>query len=177
MLKTPPSTRLDLLRPSIHNRVLCKQEGDKEHHDQRAVERSFIAEDYVWAMNFLGQPKWVAAVIENRLGPLTFALRLQDNIVWKRHHDHLGQLWLDHIPTQRSNGLQTIVNIYKPPPTRLTTTLLPSFGNQCIYAGYFKGALCRYWCVVNRLGDSGVKVVRIDSAILQLLLSRRVSYC
>ena len=29
------------------------------------------------------------------------------------------------------------VNIYKPSPTRLTPTLLPSFGNQCIYAGYF----------------------------------------
>ena len=33
----------------------------------------------------------------------------------------------------------TIVNIYKPPPTRLTPTLLPSFGNQCMYAGYFNG--------------------------------------
>ena len=40
-----------------------------------------------------------------------------------------------------------------------------------------KGALYIIWCGVNRLGDSGVKVVRIDSAIFQLLLSRRVSYC
>ena len=91
VLKTPPSTRLDLLRPSIHNRVLRKQEGNKERRDQRAVERSFMAGDSVWAMNFLGQPKWVAAVIENRLGPLTFALRLQDNRVWKRHQDHLRE--------------------------------------------------------------------------------------
>ena len=91
VLKTPPSTRLDLLRPSIHNRVLRKQEGHKERRDQRAVERSFMAGDSVWAMNFLGQPKWVAAVIENRLGPLTFALRLQDNRVWKRHQDHLRE--------------------------------------------------------------------------------------
>ena len=50
-----------------------------------------MAGDSVWAMNFLGQPKWVAAVIENRLGPLTFALRLQDNRVWKRHQDHLRE--------------------------------------------------------------------------------------
>ena len=66
-----------------------------------------MAGDSAWAVNFLGQPKWVAAVIENRVGPLTFALRLQDNRVWKRHHDHIGQLWLDRIPTQRSNGLQS----------------------------------------------------------------------
>ena len=91
MLKTPPSTRLDLLRPSIHNRVLRKQGGDKERRDQRAVERSFMAGDSVWATNFLGQPKWVAAVIENRLGPLTFVLRLQDNRVWKRRQDHLRE--------------------------------------------------------------------------------------
>ena len=42
---------------------------------------------------------------------------------------------------------------------------------------FLKGALYRIWFGVNRLDDSGVKVVWIDLAILQLLLSRRVSYC
>ena len=86
-----------LLRP-IHVPHMWKrkkkrkpEKGDKERRDQRAVERSFMAGDSVLAMNFLGQPKWVAAVIENRLGPLTFALRLQDNRVWKRHQDHLRE--------------------------------------------------------------------------------------
>ena len=67
------------------------EEGDKERHDQGAVERSFMAGDWVLAMNFLGQPKWVAAVIGNRLDLLTLALRLQDNIVWKRHEDYLRE--------------------------------------------------------------------------------------
>ena len=40
---------------------------------------------------------------------------------------------------------------------------------------YLKGHCIEFG--VNRLGDSGVKVVLIDAAILQLLLSRRVSYC
>ena len=85
-----------LLRP-IHVPHMWKrkkrkpEKGDKERRDQIAVERSFMAGDSVWAMNFLGQPKWVAAVIENRLGPLTFALRLQDNRVWTRHQDHLRE--------------------------------------------------------------------------------------
>ena len=43
----------------------------------------------------------------------------------------------------RIDGM-TIVNIYKPPPTRLTPTLLPSFGNQCIYAGYFNCQHCEW---------------------------------
>ena len=50
-----------------------------------------MAGDSVWAINFFGQPKWVAAVIENRLCSLTSALRLQDNRVWKRHQDHLRE--------------------------------------------------------------------------------------
>ncbi len=79
--------------PHIWKRKKKRQpeEEDKERRDQRAVERSVMAGDSVWAMIFFGQPKWVAAVIENRLGPLTFALRLQDNRVWKRHQDHLRE--------------------------------------------------------------------------------------
>ena len=40
-----------------------------------------------------------------------------------------------------------------------------------------KVALYRIWCGVNRLGDCGVEVVGIDSAILQPLLSWLVIYC
>ena len=49
-----------------------------------------------------------------------------------RSHSNSEIEWL----AIRIDGM-TIVNIYKPPPTRLTPTLLPSFGNQCIYAGDF----------------------------------------
>ena len=49
-----------------------------------------------------------------------------------RSHSNSEIEWL----AIRIDGM-TIVNIYKPPPTRLTPTLLPSFGNQCMYAGYF----------------------------------------
>ena len=41
---------------------------------------------------------------------------------------------------------------------------------------FIKVALYRIWCGANRLGDSGVNRLG-QSAMLQLLLSRRVSYC
>ena len=91
MLKTPPRTRLDLLRPSIHNRVIQKQANDKQHHDAHAADRTFKAGDTVWAMNFQGKPKWIATVVENQLGPLTFVVRLKDGRTWKRHQDHLRE--------------------------------------------------------------------------------------
>ena len=69
VLKTPPSTRLDLLRPPIQNRVIQKQANDKQGHDAYAAERTFRVGDTVWAMNFQGNPKWIDTVVENQLGP------------------------------------------------------------------------------------------------------------
>ena len=59
--------------------------SDKERHDQRAVERSFMAGECVVAMNFNRQPKCVGAMIENRMGQLNFALRLRYIRMWKRN--------------------------------------------------------------------------------------------
>ena len=53
----------------------------------------------------------------------------------------------------------------------------PVYHTPSVQAYAFKEALYIIWCGVHRLGDSGVKVVLIDSAILQHLLPRRVSYC
>ena len=91
VLKTPPRTRLDLLRPSIQNRVIQKQANDKQRHDAHAAERTFRAGYTVWSMNFQGKPKWIATVVENQLGPLTFVVRLKDGRTWKRHQDHLRE--------------------------------------------------------------------------------------
>ena len=86
-----PRTRLDLLRSSIQNRVIQKQANDKQRHDAHAAERTFRAGDTVRAMNFQGKPKWIATVVENQLGPLTFIVRLKDGRMWKRHQDHLRE--------------------------------------------------------------------------------------
>ena len=90
VLKTPPRTRLDLLHPSIQNCVIQKQANDQQRHDVHAA-RSELDTLCMWAMNFQGKPKWIAAVVENQLGPLTFVVRLKDGRTWKRHQDHLRE--------------------------------------------------------------------------------------
>ena len=35
--------------------------------------------------------QWIATVVENQLGPLTFVVRLNDGRTWKRHRDHLRE--------------------------------------------------------------------------------------
>ena len=81
MLKTPPTTRFDLLRPSGQDKVLEKQAYDKQRHDTNAAERTFMTGDSAWALNFQGKPTWMPTVIENQLGPLTFTVRLNDTSV------------------------------------------------------------------------------------------------
>lgn len=99
VFKSPPRTRLNLLRPSesIKNRVLEKQSYDKQRHDAHASARVFRAGDSVWAMNFQAKPKWVPAILENQLGPLTFTARLSDNRLWRRHQDHLRERRPDEV--------------------------------------------------------------------------------
>ena len=77
--------------PTIQNRVIQKQANDKQRHDAHADERTFRAGYTVWDMNFQGKPKWIATVVENQLGPLTFVVRLKDGRSWKRHQDHLRE--------------------------------------------------------------------------------------
>ncbi len=54
ILKRRPRTRLDLLRPSVQNRVLDKQSYDQQRHNANASYRTFFVGDCVWARNFLG---------------------------------------------------------------------------------------------------------------------------
>ena len=56
VLKTPPRTRLDLLRPCVQNLVLQKQAYEKQRHDAHTVDRTFIAGDRYWALNCQGNP-------------------------------------------------------------------------------------------------------------------------
>ena len=78
MLKTPPQTRFDLVRPSVKDKVLEKQAYEKQWHDTHAAAGTFMTGDCAWALNFQGKPKWMSTVIENQLGPLTFTVRLSD---------------------------------------------------------------------------------------------------
>jgi len=40
-------------------------------------------------MIFLGVPRWLPGVIEEKLGPVTFTVRLADGRIWRRHQDHI----------------------------------------------------------------------------------------
>ena len=82
----------DLMKPDLHNRVEKEQERQKLAHDKKAVNRDFNVGDEVYAKNFRpgDTETWLPSRVIEKQGPRNFTVELlQDNLVWRRHVDHL----------------------------------------------------------------------------------------
>ena len=96
LMDRQPRSRLDLVYPDLFTQVTTKIDNAKRTTDKNRVERMFHVGDTVSVVNFQGRPKWLAGVLEEQLGPLTFWVRLEDDRLWKRHVDHIRV----NIPTE-----------------------------------------------------------------------------
>ena len=84
-----PLSRLDLLNPDLKRRVESKQQDQKERHDSHAKGRSLKPEDLVYARNYAQGEKWIPGKIEERTGPVSFEVELNDNQRIRRHQDQV----------------------------------------------------------------------------------------
>ena len=82
-------TRLDLLVPDLRARVHKEQEKQKDYHDRHSQYRELSPGQLVWARNLRDGPHWVKAVVLDRLGPVSYLVRLEGGELWRRHIDHL----------------------------------------------------------------------------------------
>ena len=71
LMKKPLRTRLDLLRPSLRNRVTTKQAKQKAHHDAHSKFREFEIGQSVHVRNLWDGPKWVLGTVVERTGPVS----------------------------------------------------------------------------------------------------------
>ena len=67
-----PRSRLDLVYPDLSARVTTKIDNAKRTTDKNRVERMFHIGDTVIVVNFRRRPEWLAGVLEEQLGPLSF---------------------------------------------------------------------------------------------------------
>lgn len=90
-LKRHIRTRLDFLKPNIHETVRRKQYLQKNQHDYRARERSFAVDDSVFLRSTVGgDPKWLSGVITQQTGPVSYKVRdPASDTVYRRHGDQL----------------------------------------------------------------------------------------
>ena len=82
-------TRLDLLQPSLADRVALKQAAQKSQHDQHARDRTVPVGQAVMARNLCPGDKWVPGVVLKQLGPVSYLIDVGEGKAWKRHVDHL----------------------------------------------------------------------------------------
>ena len=84
-------THLDLLKPNDGARVMSQQDKQKAHHDRHSRCRELEIRQPVWARNFRKGPRWVQVIVADRIGPLSYLVKLLDGDLWRRHIDHLRE--------------------------------------------------------------------------------------
>ncbi|XP_040354707.1 uncharacterized protein K02A2.6-like [Ixodes scapularis] len=85
-------TRLDVLKPSVENRVARHQFRQILQRSCRT--REFKLKDRVRVWNPHRGDKWLKATILSRSGPVSYKLRVyrdHDTVIWRRHQDHIRQ--------------------------------------------------------------------------------------
>ena len=82
-------TRLDLLKPNTESQVVEQQASQKLNFDRRGGLCQFQVGQPVLIQNFCQGSKWVPGEIAGVRGPLTYTVRIQTGLLWKRHANHL----------------------------------------------------------------------------------------
>lgn len=84
-------TKLDLVKPEVRERVMKRQQAQKDYHDTHARDRTFAVGDRVFVKNFYAGPKWKSAEIVAKNGPVSYKVEGENGVVARRHVDHIRQ--------------------------------------------------------------------------------------
>ena len=89
MLQRRLRTRNGLVKPETQQKVLDQQVKMKEHFDKIAKHRNLCIGDPVFAYDFLHSPKFLPGVIIEKLGPVTFRIKLLDGRTWRSRTENI----------------------------------------------------------------------------------------
>ena len=88
-------SRLYLLKPNIGQKVIDKQQQQKNFHDAHFRERIFSEGEKVFVKNNLKGKKWIPGSIIKQTGPVSFKVTLQDGKTIRCHPDQLRKRDMD----------------------------------------------------------------------------------
>ena len=125
--------------PDIRSKVQKKQQTQIINHDKKARSQTLQVGDTVSVRNFPSGNGWLPGVIEERSGPLSYQIRLQDGRLVRRHIDHIiyrssseptntSDTWIDLPQISESNKSNTTESTSKttetaPPSLRRSTKI------------------------------------------------------
>ena len=92
-------TRLDLLKPDIKCNVGWKQAQQKSDHDGSKQERKLHIGQKVMVRNYRDGTKWMAGVVLQSCGPLSYLVETEGGQIWHRHIDHIRDNQLENTTT------------------------------------------------------------------------------
>ena len=101
-LKRPLRTRLDVMRPTVEDRVISKQEEQRKCHDKHARGRNLEEGEAVLVRQFRNGPKWIRGTVQKKRGPVSYEVKV-GNQVW---HRHANQLLRDRGAAGAETGLE-----------------------------------------------------------------------
>ena len=107
-------TRFDLLQPDTGERVLRKQEKQKDYFDRRAKQRKFELNDNVYVRNFSPNCslKWIPGKIMKLNGNVSYTVQLdQSKSMVRRHQNHMKKRHIERIPELEATLPSPIVSV------------------------------------------------------------------
>jgi hypothetical protein len=82
-------THLDLLYPTVKERVQRRQRDRKENHEGQPRTVSFHPGDRVMGQNFATGPRWLPGTVLECEGDTAVQIKMDDGRIWRRHLDHV----------------------------------------------------------------------------------------
>jgi len=104
-------TRLDLLKPDLSVQINNRQ-IDQSVAKGGSVTRHFSIGQRVIARNYDGKSKWVPGTERAHLGPLSYEVEIEPNLVWRGHTDQIKD---SNVPVA-DNRTPVIQPLLFPPP-------------------------------------------------------------
>ena len=91
ILKQRPRSHLDLIVPSLKDRVSQQQHRQKSQHDRTTQQRTFQQNDSVMVRGFNKGPKgnWLPGTVVSTSGEHSYNIKLSDGKIVRRHADHI----------------------------------------------------------------------------------------
>ena len=100
-------THLDLLHPTVQDRVRRTQQSQKDRSDQHAKIRQFKIGDRVMCRNFRKGPAWVPGTVTESKGTSIF-VKTDNGQIWQRHVDHVVASQVESEPDQHHSPESTV---------------------------------------------------------------------
>ena len=78
-----------LMKPDLAAHVAEKKAAQKKAHDGGRKGRELVVGESVIARSYSVGEKWLSGTIAEKLGPLSYSVKMDNGLLWRRHIDQL----------------------------------------------------------------------------------------